>query len=114
DLHAGNLDAAVADKDRLVFKRSYTYGGKGVLIGDEHPAGELRALLASSGWVAQRRVYASSLDLRTADGQTAPFSFALGMFLYGEHASGLLVRAAARSTVVNVSQGGGVSWAFAD
>jgi uncharacterized circularly permuted ATP-grasp superfamily protein len=114
DVHAGNLDAAVADKDRLVFKRSYTYGGKGVLIGDEHPAAELRALLASSAWVAQRRVHASSLDLRTADGQTAPFSFALGMFLYGEHASGLLVRAAARSTVVNVSQGGGVSWAFAD
>ncbi|MGD0064098.1 MAG: hypothetical protein ABSB76_11740 [Streptosporangiaceae bacterium] len=116
DLHPGNLDAAVADKDRLVFKRSYTYGGKGVLIGEEHPPGPLHALLTADGsaWVAQRRVPTSSLDLRAADGGTATFRFVLGMFLYGEHASGLLVRASARSHVVNVSQGGGASWAFVE
>jgi hypothetical protein len=115
DVHHGNIDAAVADKDRLVFKRSYTYGGKGVLIGDEHSPERLRTLLTgdSSAWVAQRRVYTSSLTLPTADGQLVPFSFALGIFMYGDDTSGLLVRAAARSTVVNVSQGGGVSWAFA-
>lgn len=110
------LDAAVAGKDRLVFKRSYTYGGKGVLMGDELEPSRLRALLSGSGsgsgWVAQRRVHASCLDLPAADGSTAPFHFVLGMFVFGEHASGLLVRAAARSPVVNVSQGGGVSWAF--
>lgn len=115
DVHAGNLDAAVAGKDQLVFKRSYTYGGKGVLIGDEHSPGRLRDLLTkdASAWVAQRRVHASSLDLPTADGELAPFSFVLGIFMYGDSTSGMLVRAAARSSVVNVSQGGGVSWAFA-
>jgi hypothetical protein len=112
DVGPGTVDAAVADKDRLVFKRSYTYGGKGVLMGDEHSPSPLRALLGDSGWVAQRRVHTSSLDLPTADGETAPFYLVLGMFLFGEHASGLLVRAAAGSAVVNVSQGGGVSWAF--
>ena len=116
DLHPGTVDAAVAEKDRLVFKRSYTYGGKGVLIGDQHSPGQLRALLTADGsaWVAQRRVYTSSLDLRAADGRTMPFLFVLGMFLYGDHASGLLVRASADSPVVNVSQGGGASWAFVE
>jgi hypothetical protein len=116
DLRPDTVDAAVADKDRLVFKRSYTYGGKGVLIGDQHSPGQLRALLTGDGsaWIAQRRVYTSSLDLRATGGRTAPFYFVLGMFLYGDHASGLLVRASARSTVVNVSQGGGVSWAFVE
>jgi uncharacterized circularly permuted ATP-grasp superfamily protein len=95
---------------------SYTYGGKGVLVGDQHSPGQLRALLAADGsaWVAQRRVYTSSLDLRAADGRTVPYLFVLGMFLYGEGASGLLVRAAAHSPVVNVSQGGGAAWAFID
>jgi hypothetical protein len=116
DLRRDDVEAAVADKDRLVFKRSYTYGGKGVLMGDQHSPQQLRALLTEDGsaWVAQRRVYASSLDLRTADGRTAPFHFVLGMFLYGDHASGLLVRASACSHVVNVSTGGRVSWAFVE
>lgn len=116
DVHPGNIDAVVADKDRLVFKRSYTYGGKGVLIGDEHSPDQLRTLLTkdASAWIAQQRVYTSSLDLPAADGQMAPFFFALGMFMYGNNTSGPLVRAAARSSVVNVSQGGGVSWAFVE
>jgi hypothetical protein len=116
DVHPGNIDAVVADKDRLVFKRSYTYGGKGVLIGDEHSPDQLRTLLTkdASAWIAQRRVYTSSLDMPAADGQMAPFFFALGMFMYGNNTSGPLVRAAARSSVVNVSQGGGVSWAFVE
>src|ERR1035437_6534271 len=116
DLRPGTVDAAVAEKDRLVFKRSYTYGGKGGLIGDQHSPGQLRALLTADGsaWVAQRRVYTSSLDLRAADGRTMPFYLVLGMFLYGDQASGLLVRATARSPLVNVSQDGGASWAFVE
>lgn len=114
DVHPDTVGAAVADKDRLVFKRSYTYGGKGVLIGDEYSPERLRTLLTAQGsaWVAQRRVYTSSLDLPVTGGRTEPFYFVLGVFVYGDNASGLLVRAAARSSVVNVSQGGGVSWAF--
>jgi hypothetical protein len=34
------------------------------------------------------------------------------VFVYGDNVSGLLVRAAARSSAVNVSQGGGISRAF--
>jgi hypothetical protein len=116
DLHPGTVDAAVADKDELVFKRSYTYGGKGVLIGAEHAPEQLHAQLTadSSAWVAQRRVPTSQLNLRGADGGAAPFRLVLGMFVYGEQASGLLVRASAHSQVVNVSSGGGASWAFAE
>jgi hypothetical protein len=114
DVHPANLDAVLAGKDGLVFKRSYTYGGKGVLIGDEHAPDELRSLLTDgpSAWVAQHRVYSSDLYLPTADRGLAPHSFALGIFMFGNNTSGLLVRAAADSSVVNVSQGGGVSWAF--
>jgi hypothetical protein len=44
------------------------------------PTGQLHALLTADGsaWVAQRRVYTSSLELRAADGRTL---FVLGMFL---------------------------------
>lgn len=116
DLDSANLDAAIADKDRLVFKRSYSYGGKGVLIGDEYSAEELRTQLTVdiSGWNCQRRVHTSGLELPGPDGAPLPFYFVLGMYLYGDGASGLLVRGAANTSVVNVSQGGGVSWAFVE
>jgi hypothetical protein len=110
----GEVDTVLADKDGLVFKRSHSYGGKGVLIGDQHSPGRLRDLLTRDGitWVAQRRVHTSTLDLPVPDGRMAPFLFVLGMFLYGDGASGLLVRGTAGSPVVNLSQGGGMSWAF--
>ena len=116
DVHPDTVDTAVADKDRLVFKRGHDYGGKGILIGEEYPPEQLRALLAVNGsaWVAQRRVDTSSLELPVTSGRTEPFYFALGVFVYGDNASGLLVRAAACSCVVNLSQGGDVSWAFVD
>jgi hypothetical protein len=116
DLTAGNLADAVADKDRLVFKRSYSYGGKEVFIGEQHSTERLRELLSVdiSGWNCQRRVHTSSLELPGPDGRLLPFYFVLGMYLYGEGASGLLVRGAANSPVVNVAQGGGVSWAFVE
>lgn len=116
DLRADDLDAALADRDGLVFKRSYTYGGKGVLLGDQHSAAELRALLGAdlSAWVVQRRVRTSVLDLPGPDGAAVPHHWVLGAYLYGDRASGLLVRGSAASPVVNVSQGGGVSWAFVE
>jgi hypothetical protein len=115
-LDPSNLEAALADKDRLVFKRSYSYGGKGVLLGDQHSAEELRRLLGAdaSAWDCQHRVHTSSLELPGPDGEPVPFYFVLGVYLYGEGASGLLVRGAAHSLTVNVSQGGGVSWAFVE
>jgi hypothetical protein len=36
------------------------------------------------------------------------------MFVYGEQARGLLVRASAHSQVVNVPSSGGASWAFTE
>ncbi|MFF7953291.1 hypothetical protein [Streptomyces griseorubiginosus] len=116
DLSSATLDSALADKDRLVFKRSYTYGGKEVLIGDRYSAEELRALLSVdvSGWNCQRRLHTSILELPGPDGELVPYHYVLGMYLYGDGASGLLVRGTAHSPVVNLSQGGGVSWAFVE
>ncbi|MEN3308465.1 MAG: hypothetical protein V7603_4667 [Micromonosporaceae bacterium] len=115
ELCRDNLRATLAAKDDYVFKRSYTYGGEGVLIGRQHSRDDLRqALLAAQveAWTCQRFVPASTLDLPSADGRTAPFYFVLGMYLYGERTSGLAVRASAGGQVVNASRGG-VSWAFA-
>ncbi|MFK4102489.1 hypothetical protein ACI2L1_20880 [Streptomyces sp. NPDC019531] len=110
------LDAAVGDKDRLVFKRSYSYGGEGVLLGDRHPPEQLRELLTrdATTWIAQRRIPAPPLDLPLTDGSTAPFHLVLGMYLYGDETAGLLVRGTAASAVVNLSRGGGMSWAFTE
>lgn len=114
DLTPEQLDEVVADKDGLVFKRSWSYGGKDVLVGAEHGAADLRQLLAVDpvGWNCQQRVHAQTLDLVGLDGDVNRHHFVLGMFLYGDGLSGLLVRGA-RSAVVNVSRGGGVSWASA-
>jgi hypothetical protein len=116
DLSPDNLTSALADKDRLVFKRSYSYGGSEVLFGEEYSAAELRRVLSEdvSGWNCQHRLHTSSLDLPGPDGATLPYNFVLGMYLYGEGASGLLVRGAADSPVVNLTRGGGVSWAFVE
>ncbi len=111
----GDVDAMVADKDRLVFKRSYLYGGRGVLAGDQHTAEELRDLLtrdADATWYAQRRVYASTVDLPGEEGTSEPYHLVLGMYLYGERASGVVVRGAVDSPVVNGSRSAGMSWAF--
>lgn len=112
-----NLAATLADKDGYIFKTSYSYGGKGVLLGSEHSPEELADALLVPGiqaWTGQRVVPTSSLELPTPDGGTARFYFVLGMFGYGENYSGLLIRGALGSPVVNVSRGGGVSWAFVD
>jgi hypothetical protein len=112
-----NLAATLAAKDDYIFKTSYSYGGKGILLGSEHSPDELRDALLVPGiqaWTGQRAVPTSSLELPTSDGGTARFYFVLGMFGYGENYSGLLIRGALGSPVVNVSRGGGVSWAFVD
>jgi len=112
-----NLAATLADKDRYIFKTSYSYGGKGVLLGSEHSPDELAEALSAPGiqaWTGQQAVPTASLELPTPDGGTAPFYFVLGMYGYGDNYNGLLVRGALGSPVVNVSRGGGVSWAFVD
>ena len=63
---------------------------------------------------SQQVVPTSSLELPTPDGGSDRFYFVLGMFGYGENYSGLLIRGALGSPVVNVSRGGGVSWAFVE
>ncbi|MFJ9626098.1 hypothetical protein ACIRU8_00220 [Streptomyces sp. NPDC101175] len=109
-----DLGAILADKDRLVFKRSYSYGGRGVLLGDHHDPRQLRDLLTrdGTGWIAQRRIPSPPLDLPSVSGTPVPHHLVLGMFLYGDRTAGVLVRGAPDSPVVNLSRGGGMSWAF--
>ena len=117
DLSGDTLDAALADKDGYVFKRSYSYGGAGVVLGADRSRDDLRRLLLADGveaWTCQRLVPTSTVDLPTADGGAAPHHLVLGMYVYGDRSSGLLVRGSAASPVVNVSRGGGVSWAFVE
>jgi len=115
DLRPENLDEALADKDGYVFKRSYSYGGQGVVLGADRTRDELRQALLADGveaWACQRRVQASTVDLPGPDGRVRPHHLVLGMYVYGDRSSGLLVRGSAASPVVNASRGGGVSWAF--
>jgi len=114
ELSRDNLEATLADKDAYVFKRSYSYGGVGVVMGAGRTRADLRAVLLADeveAWSCQRYVPASTLDLPTADGAVLPHHLVLGLYAYGERSSGLVVRASAASQVVNASRGG-VSWAF--
>jgi hypothetical protein len=117
ELDRDNIRAVLADKDDYVFKASYSYGGKGILMGAEHSREDLQQRLQLAGieaWTCQRVVPTSSLELLSAGGEPSPHYLVLGMFGYGDKYSGLLVRGAGGSQVVNVSQGGGLSWAFVD
>ncbi|HJQ00747.1 MAG TPA: hypothetical protein VJ851_04035 [Jatrophihabitans sp.] len=118
ELDHGNLRSTLADKNDYVFKTSYSYGGKGILMGAEHSREDLEQRLRLPGieaWTCQRVVPTASLELPpSATGERARHHVVLGMFGYGENYNGLFVRGAGGSQVVNVSQGGGVSWAFVD
>ncbi|MFL6137077.1 MAG: hypothetical protein ACJ74O_04675 [Frankiaceae bacterium] len=117
ELTRDNVEEALAAKDDYVFKRSYSYGGEGVLIGRQQSRDDLRQALLAGGveaWECQRRVPTATVELPSGSGRPEPYWFVLGMFVYGERSNGLLVRASAASQVVNASTGGGVSWAFVE
>ncbi|MEE9453255.1 MAG: hypothetical protein V3V13_02570 [Paracoccaceae bacterium] len=111
-----NLDSALADKDRLVFKWNSSYGGEGIYIGHEWATDELAERLASdgiTGFSVQEIVpildeYAPVETF----GEPLPMSAVFGLYSYAGKISGLLTRASVKTAIVNAASGSKVSWGY--
>ncbi|RKP49302.1 hypothetical protein [Trinickia fusca] len=115
EINAGNMDALLVDKDRLVFKMSNSTEGKGVLIGSEHSAATLQSALEDRlhEWTAQEFVQAIAPEFpQTHWSRVVAQNAVLGLYHVDGHCSGLLYRCNANKRVVNLASGGKVSWAL--
>jgi hypothetical protein len=115
----GLVPRLVAERQRLVLKRSWDYGGKSVLLGAETAADVWEAAVRSAanegggGMVAQERIFAKRQPgTRVAsDGVTrAELYRDISTFAgLGPHAPGGSVVRAAASPIVNILGGGGLA-----
>ncbi|WP_374338447.1 hypothetical protein [Leeia sp.] len=115
-LTESKLHAVVEERAHYVFKLNQSYGGAGVLMGDEHSAEDLLTRLQAvplAQWTVQQRVQVSSLTMPADEAfESVPHQLVLGLFMMDTQPGGLWVRASRHSQIVNVSQGSArVGWA---
>lgn len=104
----------VEQKDHLVLKPAHDYGGRSVLLGSETPSSEWEEAVQSaltSPWVVQQRVTIPEEPFPILDPEKGDLSFtslkvnANPFYVAGEQVGA--VTRASRSSVINVSAGGG-------
>jgi hypothetical protein len=112
-----NLEDLLRRKAELVFKLGVGFGGQGVWMGVDHSAEHLRGLIEGKGvehWIAQQMISFEGVEI-PFDAKLAfvPHNVVLGVYLIGDRASGLMIRASSSSKVVNIETGvGGYAWAI--
>lgn len=98
-----------------VFKEARSSGGHDVLLGDAWSRSELAARLAADPtalWLAQRRVHSEPVSLpHTRMRESAAHHVVLGLYVVGDRAAGLNVRADPTTAVVNIHQSAASGWA---
>ena len=106
------LPFILRERETLVLKPAHAYGGKSVYVGNETPAAEWESAVAAAlgkPWVVQERVTIPEEPCPTFEGGSlgfAPLKVNTNPFyVAGEHAGA--VTRASRSSVINVSAGGG-------
>jgi glutathionylspermidine synthase len=110
-----DLDELIESKDAWIFKPVDTWGGKGILIGEEAADEEIRARLSceKQGWIAQEYIKDASVMLPNGENrQYERFNAVFGLYKTGTAYSGLLLRVSQATKIVNA--GGGkalISWA---
>lgn len=116
DLTDDSLPQIIEQRNDYVFKLNNSLGGKGVYIGHDIGADELRKLIFEQGlnqWTAQRYIEFDGIQLpQSLDRECELHNIVFGLFLIGDSAIGMDVRASKSSKVVNVSSGARSSWAF--
>jgi glutathionylspermidine synthase len=108
------LELARRFKDRLVVKPTYSYGGKGVSIGPETDASSWDAVIDKAArdlgnWTVQEYVPIPEepYPVFAPEFGTTDLKVNLNPYLFGGRYAGAIVRLS-RSSVINVSAGGGV------
>ena len=102
----------LAERERLVLKPAHAYGGRSVFVGDETPAMEWEAAVRAalgSPWVVQERVVIPEEPFPAFEGGSlgfVPLKVNTNPFYVAGQDVGAVTRAS-RSSVINVSAGGG-------
>lgn len=118
EISSQNLHALLAQKDAYIFKAKQSFGGAGILIGDEIDTAALEVALHKNGlgnFVAQEMLRLSPISCPyDADLHCVPSNLVFGLYLYGTRANGMLVRSSRVSRIVNVTAGHAkMAWALA-
>ncbi len=109
------VETLLSEKNQYVFKMNRSYGGDGVYIGEDHDSQTLKNLLSDpSAWSAQELIQSEKIMLpEDSFFNLKEHKLVLGLFNILGHCSGVLVRASASNSIVNMKHGNAkIGWAF--
>jgi hypothetical protein len=113
-LSSENFESFLKDKERYVFKLNRSHAGAGVYIGAENKTEFLRKILSEvDNWTVQEIIESQDL-LLPEDEQfiLKPHKIVLALYHTFDKLSGILVRANKKMSVINMSHGTKIGWAF--
>jgi glutathionylspermidine synthase len=110
-----NIDDLIRKKDEWIFKPVDSFGGKGIMIGEEVVSDEIINAISykSRKWIAQEYIKDSSMLLPKGNNrQYEKYNAVFGLYKAGKEYSGLLLRLSQVTKIVNVTGGKSlISWA---
>lgn len=105
-----NVEGLVASRDRYIFKPISSGSGRGIMIGADASAEQMKGHLRSQDlrqWIAQEMCEQPTLELPFNESlDRAPHTLVLGQYHIAGEVSGMFVRASRTSRVVSCSLGG--------
>jgi|GEM_PF-3830253 len=109
-----NIDFLMENKDKFVFKANRSYGGVGVFIGFENETTFLKETLKNAKeWTAQEYFESEILSLpENISFDIKQNKIVLGLFQILDDFSGIVVRGSTLNSIVNVTNGAKIGWAF--
>ncbi|OCQ21024.1 hypothetical protein A7985_14670 [Pseudoalteromonas luteoviolacea] len=116
-LAENELTSFLDAKEDYVFKFENSFGGKGIVFGDQETVEDLKKRIYSTGqqnWSAQKRIVSTQLDVpHTIKGEIQSHHTVLGMIIVGNHHMGMNIKLSRSNRIVNVSSGEALTgWAF--
>ncbi|KTC88165.1 hypothetical protein [Legionella drozanskii] len=109
-----NIENLIENKNNFIFKANRSYGGESIYVGMECEADSLRESLKNlKGGTAQEYIVCETLDLPDNDEfELKQNKIVLGLFQILDQFTGLVVRGSLEDSIVNVTHGAKVGWAF--
>lgn len=112
EITSRNIPYLLKNKDKYVFKANISFGGKGIIFGDESSEKDLEKVLFKnhSNWTAQEKIISEKINFSKNHNN---FNVVLGLYYINKNCSGLLVRLNSANRVVSGSLNGTkVGWAL--
>ncbi|WP_131781167.1 hypothetical protein [Legionella gresilensis] len=109
-----NISYLIENKNNFVFKANRSYGGEAVCVGSEHNDNYVATTLKNmKGGTAQEYIQCEVIDLPDNEKfERIENKIVLGLFQLLDQFAGLVVRGSIEDSIVNVTHGAKVGWAF--